>query len=267
MRNRRRNNNLIYCIILGVSLLAIIVVAGIYILKDLADKSKEDKYAESDSNQSWETDEPIDDTQSMTGVDVITGIPSESVSMPNDFKPVQTVQEYDINGDGESEKVQVTVDNGTAQASINVGGAGNLGVSLEPAGTWMQHKLTVVGISLRNEKRLAAIEYTYADAGMGLIKCHVWKYANNSFVKTSEIVYSGLIGNQGRMESGIIENRVPEDSFRHVAEENKNGYITERSIVIADMKDLGIKLPFETVGTYAITYDDNITFFYDMILQ
>ena len=266
--NRRRNNNTVYVVLLIVSLIAIIIVAGIFLITELKKKNNAQNdvptnggyVSEVYPSQSYPA-QPFESTGSVEVPPIET-----APVIPNDTLPVQTVSEYDLNSDGVAEAVTVAVDKGSSQATISVGKLGNLTILLEPIGVNSFQHLTVAGINLKNDKRLAAIEYTYIDGGMGLVKCHVWSYVNGGFVKNSEILYSGLIGNQGFMDSGVIENRVPEDRFGYVAEENKNGYIYERSRVIADMRDLGIKLPFETVGQYTIGYDRNVTFFYDVNL-
>ncbi len=262
--NRRRNNNAVYAILLIVSLVAIIIVAGIFLITEIKKKNGGQDFDATSGAYGSE----VYPTQVYSTQPVVTPgtVPQTSPVVPVETVPVQTVSEYDLNGDGATEVVNVVVDNANSQAIIGVGNLGTLAITLEPIGVNSFQHLTVAGINLKNEKRLAAIEYTYIDGGMGLVKCHVWSYVNGAFVKNSEILYTGRIGNQGFMDSGIIENRVPEDTFGYVAEENKNGYIYERSRVIADMKDLGIKLPFETVGQYTIGYDRNVTFFYDVNL-
>lgn len=183
----------------------------------------------------------------------------------------ETVYQYpfDFNGDNEDENIRVSFKNQgeTIQAVIKAENCEAVFVDLENTNE-NQKVFTVTGINVKGKTALAAIESVYAPGGgKGYLKCHVWRYENGSFVKNSEIIYSGVIGVRNYMVEGIIENRAADDTFYYNVEENQNGYIYERSRAIADMKDFGIKLPFETVGRFQVSYKRWVTGIFNVIME
>lgn len=174
---------------------------------------------------------------------------------------------FDFDGDGTEENVMVSFiekENGIF-ASIETESVGSVEMQLDQYGSTV---FSVVGMEKEGAKYLAAVESVLPDDGTkGFICCRVWKVSDGRLEKSHNIYYSGVIGDSGMMAQGTISNDLPEDCFAYNAEDDMNGYIYERSRIIADMRELGIKFPYETIGNHIVSYKKEVFGLYNIIIS
>lgn len=175
---------------------------------------------------------------------------------------------YDFNLDGQPEQVQISFQGGeTAEtACISLNGEEVLQVAV--LADDVQRAFTIVGIRYGSDTYLAAVESVYEEGGgMGKLKCVVYQYQDGGFIKVADVSYTGTIGNRGMMAEGVLESNCDERVFSYDVKEDQNNYIYQRSVVFADMKDLGIKFPFETVGKFETAYKRNVSGILNIIVE
>lgn len=175
---------------------------------------------------------------------------------------------YDFNEDGVEEVILIKFEDvsGVTIAGIQVDGVEPVEFEMTSLGD--STVFSVVAIELKGEKRLAAVESVIRhDGDMGCVKCVVWELEDSRFEETSNIYYSGMIGRKGLMVEGIISNNVSDDNFQYDVEEDQNEYIYERSRIFADMREIGIKFPYGTVGNHIVTYKKNVTGLFNIIVS
>lgn len=89
---------------------------------------------------------------------------------------------------------------------------------------------------------------------VGSVKISIWLTGNDGFRQLMDVSYSGLSDEVGIMREGAVKKNMEGDTFFYDVLVNQNEYIYERSRIIADLRELGIKLPYETCGAYFIDY-------------
>lgn len=168
---------------------------------------------------------------------------------------------YDFDGDEAAEPVQVAFARQSEQnvVTVTVGGTEPVQVALDcPDGYRMSCVIT--GIDGKEGKLLGIVESVFApEDGKGYLNCHLFSVRDNAFVKSADYTYSGVIGGPGHMVEGTVENAMPENAYAYDVKTNQNGYIYERSVILADMKDVGLMFPYETVGKFQMRYKRNVT--------
>lgn len=171
-----------------------------------------------------------------------------TTSIDIDFNGVEEVVKCKFNQDGSGLVAELTV-NSYPTAIIDLNEIGE-----------DRKEISVVSFNCRYDYGIAFLESVYDVNGeMGSISAHVFLLNNGTLEKVAENYYSGRIGANGYMDEGIISNNVADDLYSYNAEEHMNGYIYNRSRFIADMKEIGIKMPFETMGTFGISYKRNVS--------
>lgn len=175
------------------------------------------------------------------------------------------VGSYDFNQDGQEEQVQIAFPDGET-VQILLDGEEVLRFGIQNGD--VQRVLTIVGIRYEAETYLAAVRSLYEEnGGMGTLKFVVYRYQDGGFIKVWDIVYSGTIGARSIMVEGVLESSCGDKVFSYDVKEQQNDYIYQRSVLFADMKDLGIKLPFETVGKFETAYKRNVSGILNIILE
>lgn len=175
---------------------------------------------------------------------------------------------YDFDGDMSDENVlvQFLEEEDMPVASIRVDGMEPLAVELEQGQD--DRTISIVGMTVDKDKMLAVVENVFKGGDkMGYVRCHVFSIAGDVFIKQEEVYYSGAIGKKGLMVKGVIANGIQNDSFRYDVEEDQNEYIYERSRIFADLRDLGIKLPYETINNPNVTYKKNVIGIFNIIVS
>lgn len=176
---------------------------------------------------------------------------------------------YDFNGDGTKEAVQIAFAKqwDKKMVTITVEGTEPVQVELDcPDG--YQMSCVITGIQGKNGNSLGIVESVFApEDGKGYLNCHIFSYNGEKLQKSTDYTYSGLIGGLGMMDEGIVENAIPGKEFCHDVDINQNGYVYERSVMFADMKDVGLYFPYETVGKFQMGYRRNVTGLFYVILR
>ena len=175
---------------------------------------------------------------------------------------------FDFDRDGQTEQVQISFMENEAgrMAQIVLEGTTPLSIMLEPGD--VQCVFTVVGINGKDGMYLAAMESVYnGKTGTGKLQWKVYRYQSGAFVSEEDFLYKGMADERGIMKEGVIGSSSEARTFFYDVIENQNDYIYYRSVVFADMKELGISLPFETVGMFETAYKRNIRGIFNVIIK
>ncbi len=175
---------------------------------------------------------------------------------------------YDFDGDGQAEQVRISfrTDENVQMAEIFVDESEGLQIPVHTGNaSWV---FTVVGLKYAGHTYLAAVESVYdIGDGMGELNCIIYQYGKEGFVKAADISYSGTIGSRGMMVEGVLASNCNDRIFSYDVLEQQNDYIYQRSVVFADMKEMGIKFPFETVGKFQTAYKRNVAGIFSVIVK
>lgn len=184
-------------------------------------------------------------------------------------KPVTEVFEgsYDFDKDGQAEPVLVTFSDTDAGRVMEIAAKGEtLRVVLDPEDA--QRAVTVVGIRYGNETYLAAVESVYKSGEeAGRLRWKIYRYQSGAFVLEEDFLYTGIADGHGIMTEGTLESYFAERKFSYDLEKDQNDYIYYRSVVFADMKDMGIRLPFETRDRFETFYKRNIRGIFNVVVE
>lgn len=175
---------------------------------------------------------------------------------------------YDFDKDGQAEQVQVSFAGEASERNVQVtlNEAAALQIALEPGD--VQRAVTIVGIDGAAGTYLAVLESVYnGKTELGMLRWKVYRYQEGAFVQENDFQYQGLADERGIMKEGVIESRSEKRTFFYDVSQNQNDYIYYRSVVFADMKELGISLPFETVGMFETAYKRNIKGIFNVIVK
>lgn len=168
---------------------------------------------------------------------------------------------YDFDGDQIAEAVQIAFERQADQkiVTIMVEGMEPVSVKLDcPDG--YQRSCVITGIEGENGNSLGIVESVFApEEGKGYLNCHIFSVKEQSFVKSVDYTYSGMIAGYGIMIEGVIENAMPGNEYVYDVTTHQNDYIYERSVMFANMKDMGLRFPHETMGKFQMRYKRNVT--------
>lgn len=175
---------------------------------------------------------------------------------------------YDFDRDGKAEtlKISFSESDGSYAAHIDLEGEEVLQFGLERENR--QGVFTVVGIYHESETYIAVLESVYnGREEMGKLRWQIYGYRDGKFVKAEDFAYTGMADGRGIMVEGVIESNCMEKVYSHDVKEHQNNYVYYRSVVFADMKEMGIKLPFETAGRFETMYKRNIKGIFNIIIE
>lgn len=175
---------------------------------------------------------------------------------------------YDFDKDGQAEPVQISFSDGEAGRIMEIAydGGEALQISLEPLD--VQRAVTVVGIRYKADAYLAVLESVYdSEAGMGKLQWEIYRYQDGVFVKEEALLYSGTADGHGIMTEGVLESRSAKRTFVYDVKQDQNDYIYCRSVIFADMKELGISLPVVTTGWFETAYKRNVKGIFNVIVE
>lgn len=168
---------------------------------------------------------------------------------------------YDFDGDKIAEPVQIIFERQPEQKLVIITAEG-----IEPVQVVLdcpdgyQMSCVITGIDGKTGQQLGIVESVFSpEEGKGYLNCHLFSFKDNSFVKSADYTYSGVIGGPGHMVEGCVENSMPENAYVYDVQTSQNEYIYERSVILADMKDVGLRLPYETMGKFQVRYKRNVT--------
>lgn len=167
--------------------------------------------------------------------------------------------EFDLDGDEIAEKYQIgfAYDAVSNKTTVNIleGGAKKASAEIENA-LESTDCIDVVTVSNNDGKGVAAICKTFDEGdNKYVIQAIVWEYVNDVLTKQWDMVYTGR-NNQsnGFMKDGYIHGLVRGENVNYATDSHMNGYILNRSTLMADMKNLGIMFPKDTTGECIIEY-------------
>lgn len=175
---------------------------------------------------------------------------------------------YDFDKDGQAEPVQISFSDTEEGRIMEIayGGGEALQISLEPSD--VQRAVTVVGIRYEADTYLAVLESVYdSKAGLGKLQWKIYRYQNGIFVPEEDLIYAGMADEQGIMREGALESRSAKRTFVYDVKQDQNDYIYYRSVVFADMKEMGIRLPFVTTGWFETAYKRNVKGIFNVIVE
>jgi hypothetical protein len=167
--------------------------------------------------------------------------------------------EIDLDRDGYSEKYRIsfTYDDTDKKTQVNL-----LAGSNKAAGAVLENTLEssdCVDIILTENNSgtgLGVICKTFDENdNKYVLQCIVWEYVNDVLTEQWNLVYTARAdeGN-GYMKDGYIRGLIRGEQVDYTTDSHMNGFILIRSTFMADMKNLGIKLPKDTTGECTITY-------------
>lgn len=175
---------------------------------------------------------------------------------------------YDFNRDGQAEQVRITFSEDALGRTVQVALDENCAVQIALEPGEVQSVFTVVGIDSGDSTYMAALESVYnGKTGTGKLRWKVYGYQDGTFVQQEDLLYVGMADERGIMKEGVIESSFEGRTFSYDVGQNQNDYIYYRSVVFADMKELGISLPFETVGMFETAYKRNIRGIFNVIIK
>lgn len=237
-----KGTQLLYVVLITVSVIAVIVLFGmivnerIYLSNKKAPvKNVEELYAERGE---------------------VTVIERNSLE---DYASYSREYSYDFNDDGKAEQVKITWDMSgklvfdaegfdSAEFDADILNEDRYAVSAAVIDN------SIVGDGSGNEVLVLSGASYPTENVIGSVKLSVWIINVDGFEHLMDVSYSGLADEVGIMREGVVQKNMEGDSFSYDVLINQNEYIYERSRVMADLRELGIKLPYGTYGAYRIDY-------------
>lgn len=177
--------------------------------------------------------------------------------------------DYDKDGAEESLKVLFAYDGTTGKASVIMSnGIENVIADLIELSFTSGSSLDIVGISNNAGSGIGIISrcFNYQTNKYDL-QLIVWEYYNDKFTEEWNVVYTGVAAPNGFMQDGYIHGIIRGESVDGNTDSNMNGYILNRSILMSDMKNMGIILPRDTTGACLIEYTRYVTGLVNVVIE
>lgn len=177
--------------------------------------------------------------------------------------------DYDKDGAEESLKVLFAYDGTTGKASVIMSnGIENVIADLLELSFTSGSSLDIVGISNNAGSGIGIISrcFNYQTNKYDL-QLIVWEYYNDKFTEEWNVVYTGVAAPNGFMQDGYIHGIIRGESVDGNTDSNMNGYILNRSILMSDMKNMGIILPRDTTGACLIEYTRYVTGLVNVVIE
>lgn len=167
---------------------------------------------------------------------------------------------YDLNGDGTTESIMLSVSYNLTEEKTDISVAINQETFAEYV---LESQLTssssveIVGITNKSGTGIGVISRVFDEsAGKYVLLLVVWEYESGELIEKWNMVYTGAAAPNGFMEDGYIYGKIRDEEVSYATDSHMNGYILNRSTLMSDMKNLGIYLPRDTTGRCAIEYKD-----------
>lgn len=177
--------------------------------------------------------------------------------------------DYDKDGAEESLKVLFAYDGTTGKVSVIMSnGIENVIADLIELPFTSGSSLDIVGISNNAGSGIGIISrcFNYQTNKYDL-QLIVWEYYNDKFTEEWNVVYTGVAAPNCYMQDGYIYGIIRGESVDGNTDSNMNGYILNRSILMSDMKNMGIILPRDTTGACLIEYTRYVTGLVNVVIE
>lgn len=281
---RRRQGNTIVILLVGLIVVALmLLITLIYLVrkqsdpKELENQSQEtasiEEYSTGES-QEKESEEGQEETSETTPEIVVSEgrMPYQIMFQQKKVFDEATITNiatdsykvtYDMNGDGVSESIAVDLEydtqKGTLKMKLSEPGYSTVECELEKPLTG-KSIVELVGINNKNGIGIGIISRNYDSAAdQYFIQAVVWECGKSTLTQHWNVVYSAVVLKNGFVGEGDIHGKIRENEFSYTMESNQNGYILQRSTLMADMKNMGIIFPRETLSPCDIEYRSSVT--------
>ena len=276
--NRNKRKNIMALLVLSalIVIAAALVIILVVIKKNnlpIQESSKTaSEYTEATSQIQVEPTEPTEPTKPLSEYAIeyqyCVSSPNADISQINGTG-YDILYDYDGDGTDESLKVLFAYDPTTGKVSVIMSnGIENVIADLIELSFTSGSSLDIVGISNNAGNGIGIISrcFNYQTNKYDL-QLIVWEYYNDKFTEEWNVVYTGVAAPNCYMQDGYIHGIIRGESVDGNTDSNMNGYILNRSILMSDMKNMGIILPRDTTGACLIEYTRYVTGLVNVVIE